>query len=176
MPAVMKEEIQVPDGVEIRMEGNTAEVSGPRGKIRKEFRFEDVGVKMDGEKIIVEAKRHNKVTKAALGTVKAHFRNMFKGVKEGFVYKLRVVYSHFPITVKVDGKKVLIQNFIGERYPRTAKIIGDVEVEVAGDIVLVRGIDKDEVGQTAINIERSTSVRYKDRRVFQDGCYIVEKV
>ncbi len=172
----MKEEIQVPDGIEIRMEGNTAEVSGPKGKINKEFRFEDVGIKSDGKKIIVEAKRQNRATKAALGTVKAHFRNIFKGVKEGFVYKLRVVYSHFPITVKIDGKKVLIHNFIGERYPRIAKIVGNVEVEVAGDMVLVRGIDKDDVGQTAINIERATSVRYKDRRVFQDGCYIVEKV
>jgi large subunit ribosomal protein L6 len=85
------------------------------------------------------------------------------------------VYSHVPVTVKVEGKRVLIQNFLGERSPRVAKIIGDTAVEVSGDEITVSGIDKEAVGQTARNIEQATSIKYRDLRVFQDGCYITER-
>ena len=92
-----------------------------------------------------------------------------------FKYKLKIVYAHFPITAKVEGKKLLIQNFLGEKSPRVAKIVGDVNVKVEGDEVTVEGINKEEVGQTAINIEQATVVRYRDRRTFQDGIYIFSK-
>jgi large subunit ribosomal protein L6 len=175
MPVLLREEVQVPENVEIRLEGNTIEVSGPKGKLHKEFGFRGVSLKPEGRKIIVEASTQKRKTIAAVGTVKAHLRNMFKGVTEGFTYKLRVVYSHFPISVKVEGGKVLIRNFLGERHPRAAKVVGETEVEVDGDEIIVRGINREDVGQTAINIERATAVRGLDRRVFQDGCYIVEK-
>jgi large subunit ribosomal protein L6 len=174
MPTILKEEITVPEGVEFRLDDNTVEISGKKGKLKKEFAFQGVNLKSDGRKIIIEADSKKRKSKAAIGTVLAHLKNMFKGVTEGFVYKMRVVYSHFPITVKVEGKKVLINNFIGERFPRSAKIVGGAEVEVNGDQVIVRGIDKEDVGQTAINIERATAVRYLDRRVFQDGCFLTE--
>jgi large subunit ribosomal protein L6 len=175
MPAILKEEVLVPPGVEFRLEGNVIEITGPKGKLRKEFGFQGVGLKSEGGKIIVEAGDQKRKTKAAVGTIRSHLQNMFKGVTEGFNYKLRVVYSHFPITVKVERGKVLIQNFLGERHPRSARIVGGAEVEVNGDEIIVRGMDKEEVGQTAINIERATVIRGYDKRVFQDGCYIVER-
>jgi large subunit ribosomal protein L6 len=175
MSAILREEIQVPGNVEFQLKGNVIEVSGPKGKLHREFSFRGVSLRPENKKIILETSDQKRKTKAAVGTIKAHLRNMFKGVTEGFAYKLRVVYSHFPITVKVEEKRVLIQNFLGERYPRVAKIVGGAEVEVNGDEIIVRGINKEDVGQTAINIERATSVRGLDRRVFQDGCYLVEK-
>jgi len=56
-----------------------------------------------------------------------------------------------------------------------AKIVGDVKVEAKEDEIIVQGIDRDEVGQTAFNIEQATFIRHRDPRVFQDGCYIVER-
>jgi large subunit ribosomal protein L6 len=172
---LLKETIDLPEGIEVRLEGDSVEVSGERGKLRRRFDFPKVTLRAEGRKIIVEAESNKRRDKAALGTVKAHLRNMFKGVKEGFTYKLRVVYSHFPIKVEVGEGRVLIHNFLGEKYPRVAKIVGGTQVRVDGDEILVSGINKEEVGQTAINIERATAVRYRDRRVFQDGCYLVEK-
>lgn len=172
---VLREEITVPAGVEVRLDRNSVEVSGPKGKLQRTFGFRGVSLRSEDRRIIVESASPKRRSKAAVGTVKAHFRNMFKGVTAGFLYRMKVVYSHFPITVKVEGKNVLVQNFIGERFPRKAKIVGGAEVEVDGDQILIRGADKEDVGQTAINIEKSTTVRGLDRRVFQDGCYLVGK-
>jgi large subunit ribosomal protein L6 len=110
-----------------------------------------------------------------VGTIIAHIRNMVKGVTEGYTYRMRVVYSHFPITVKVEGDKVLIQNFLGESVPRVAKIVGDTKIEVKGQDIILTGCDKEAVGQTCGNIEQACRISKYDRRVFQDGIYIVEK-
>lgn len=172
-PAIM-EEIEVPEGVELKLSGKTVEVSGAKGKLSRKFDVPGLELKTEGGKILIETSSSRRKRRAAVGMILAHLTNMLKGVTEGFTYKLRVVYSHFPITVKVEDKRVLIQNFLGERSPRVAKIVGDVKVEVRGDEIVVEGIDRDEVGQTAFNIEQATFVRFRDLRVFQDGCYIVE--
>lgn len=174
MPLNIKEKIEVPKGIELKVSGSSVEVTGPKGKLSKTFRFPGVKITLEGNEVVVESSFKRRRDKAAVGTILAHLRNMFKGVAEGFIYKMRVVYSHFPVTVKVEGKRVSVNNFLGERHPRYADIVGDVKVEVNGDEVLVSGINKEEVGQTAVNIERSTKVTHKDRRIFQDGCYIVE--
>ncbi|MGC8816572.1 MAG: 50S ribosomal protein L6 [Candidatus Hadarchaeum sp.] len=175
MSRIMQEKIEVPDGVEAKVEGKRVEVSGKKGKLSREFDLPGLGIKADGRVITLEIASPRRRNRAALGAVRAHLLNMIKGVTEGFVYKLRTVYSHFPITVKVEGKRVMIHNFLGERSPRVAEIVGDVAVEVKGDEIIVSGINKEEVGQTAFNIEQATSVKYRDRRIFQDGCYIAER-
>lgn len=174
-PFITKEEIEIPEGVELKLEGKTIEVSGPKGKLTQTFNLPDIALKVEGQKISIETGSTRRRAKAAVNTIKARTQNMIMGVTQGFSYKLRVVYSHFPITVKVDGKRVFVQNFLGERSPRVAKIVGDVNVEVKGDEIVVSGINKDEVGQTAFNIEQATFVKYRDLRTFQDGCYIVER-
>ena len=110
-----------------------------------------------------------------MGTFVAHINNMIEGLTEGFEYKMKTVFSHFPIKTSVDGDEFVIQNFLGERSPRKAKIIEGVTVEAKGDDVTVTGIDKETVGQTVANIERATKVKYRDVRVFQDGVYLVSK-
>lgn len=175
MPIAIKEEVSVPKGVELRLEGKTVEVSGPKGKLSRKFDMPGIKLRADGQSIFIEASSTRRRHKAAVGMIRAHLQNMFKGVTEGFTYKLRVVYSHFPLTMKIENKRVLIHNFLGERAPRVAKIVGNARVNLKGEEIIVEGIDKDEVGQTAFNIEQATLIKYRDPRVFQDGCYIVEK-
>jgi len=112
---------------------------------------------------------------ALLGTILSKIRNMSRGVSQGFTYKMRVVSSHFPITVKVQGKQVLIENFIGERFKRYADIIGDTKVDVREDEIIVTGIDKEAVGQTVANIEGACRIRSRDLRKFPDGIYVYQK-
>jgi len=100
---------------------------------------------------------------------------MITGVTKGFTYKLKIVFSHFPINVSVKGDRVIIENFTGERNPRKARIRGEAKVRVKGDDVIVTGIDIEEVAQTAANIEQATNIKNKDPRVFLDGIYVYEK-
>ena len=110
-----------------------------------------------------------------MNTSRSLIRNMVTGVTKGFTYKLKVAYAHFPITVKIKGDEVHVENFYGERSPRISKIVGDCKLEVQEDDVIVMGISLDDVGQTAANIEQTTKVKRKDQRVFLDGVYIYEK-
>ena len=110
-----------------------------------------------------------------VGTIAAHIKNMIKGVTEGFEYKLKVHYTHFPVTVSVEGDKVLIKNFLGEKHPRIAKIVGNAKVDVKGQDITITGIDIEEVSQTAANLVLKTNVGRRDIRVFNDGIFLVSK-
>lgn len=171
--ARIREEVKVPEGVEVKLTGKTVEVSGSKGKLTRTFDIPGIGLKREGELIMVEATLPRRKQHAAVGAVKSHLLNMMKGVTEGFTYKLRIVYAHFPITVKVEDKRALIHNFLGERSPRVAKIVGNVKVQVKDDEIIVDGINKEEVGQTAFNLEQATYVKRRDPRTFQDGIYRV---
>ncbi|MBP1911887.1 50S ribosomal protein L6 [Thermococcus stetteri] len=173
--AWIREEIKIPEGVEVTVEGNTVKVKGPKGELERELKYPGVQIFTEDGKVVIYKEFPRKRDVAIARTFKAHINNMIKGVTEGFKYKLKVVYSHFPMTVKVQGDEVIIENFLGEKNPRRAKILPGVTVKVKGSEIEVEGIDKEAVGQTAANIEQATRITKWDRRVFQDGIYIVEK-
>jgi len=101
---------------------------------------------------------------------------MIKGVEKGYTYKLKIIFAHFPISVKIKGKEVNVENFFGERSPRVSRIIGDAtKVNVVGEDVVVQGPSLEDVSQTAANIELSTRIKDKDQRVFLDGLYIYSR-
>jgi large subunit ribosomal protein L6 len=69
-----------------------------------------------------------------------------------------------------------VENFFGERSPRISRIRGEsTKVNVQGDEIIVTGPNLEEVSQTAANIESSTKMKNKDRRVFLDGLYIFSR-
>ncbi|ASJ04036.1 MULTISPECIES: 50S ribosomal protein L6 [Thermococcus] len=173
--AWVREEVEIPEGVEVTVENNVVKVRGPKGELERELRYPGVQIFTEDGKVVVFKEFPRKRDIAIARTFKAHIANMIRGVTEGFTYKLKVVYSHFPMTVKVQGDEVVIENFLGEKNPRRAKILPGVTVKVMGSEVIVEGIDKEAVGQTAANIEQATRITKWDRRVFQDGIYIVEK-
>jgi large subunit ribosomal protein L6 len=175
MSAYASESIKIPEGIEVSVEGMLVTVSGPKGKISRDFAHSKLKLsKKDGE-ILLESPSKGKRLNATVGTIASHIRNMFKGVTEGHVYNMKVIYAHFPITVKVAGEDVLVENFMGERSKRVAKIVGNVKVTIQGDELILEGIDKEEVGQTAANIHMATHVKRMDPRVFQDGVYLAER-
>ncbi len=173
--AWIREEVEIPEGVEVTVEGNRVRVRGPKGELEREFNYPGFSIFLEDGKVVVYKEFPRRKDVAIARTFKAHISNMIRGVTEGFVYRLKVVYSHFPITVKVQGDRVMIENFLGEKSPRVARILPGVSVKVKGAYIEVEGIDKEAVGQTAANIERATRITKWDRRVFQDGVYIVEK-
>ena len=167
-------DLEIPDGVSIEI-NEAVRVQGPKGTIERKLSFPGVKIQKEDGKIVVFTEEKRARHKAMVGTIAGHIRNMVKGVTEGFEYRMKIVYSHFPIRVKVQGDEVIIENFLGEKHPRKAKIVGDTKVEVKGDQVIITGINKEDCGQTAANIEQATRIRGYDVRVFQDGIYIVSK-
>ena len=174
--ASIKEEVKIPDGVQISLEGKMVHVKGPKGTMSKLLSRPMIDLAVHGNIIHISCSQspHRK-EKALIGTYKAHVRNMIKGVTQGYESRMKTVFSHFPIKNSVEGNHLLIQNFLGERFPRRADILENVKVEVKGEMLILTGIDKEKVGQTAANIERATKVKNRDIRVFQDGIYIIKK-
>ncbi len=167
--------VEIPEGVQVEVEGKVVTVKGPLGTLTRDFSHAPVEIRLDGNKVVVEAYWPKKRERAMIGTVASHIKNMITGVTKGFTYKMKIVFTHFPIQVSVEGDKVVIRNFLGEKAPRIAKIMPGVKVEVTKEDVIVKGIDIEAVGQTAANIEQATKVKGKDIRVFLDGIYIYEK-
>lgn len=171
----LKREFEIPEGVEAKLEGKSLTVSGPRGTLTTKFTDRNIEVYVHDDRVILLVNFPSTRTVALFGMYAARIRNMIGGVTRGFRSKLKVISSHFPITMGVREGEVLINNFLGERYPRKARIYDGVVVVVEGEFVIVSGMDKDGVAQTAANIEQATVIRKRDRRIFQDGIYLIEK-
>lgn len=174
--ASMKEEIKIPDGIQVTVEGKTVHVKGQKGLISKVLAHPKIALAVQNNIVQISCSQSpRRREKALIGTYKAHIRNMITGVSHGYECKMKTVFSHFPIKTSVEGNHLLIQNFLGERFPRKAEILDSVKVDVKGETITLTSIDKDKVGQTAANIERATKVKNRDIRVFQDGIYIVKR-
>ena len=173
--AAIREEIDIPEGVEVIIENNVVTVKGPNGEDSRKFTYPNVSIKEEDDVVVLETAFPKKKDKAMIGTTRAHINNMLIGVTDGFEYHMKIVFAHFPMTVKVQKDTVMIDNFLGERHPRTAKIVGDSKVVVKGDEVTITGINNEHVGQTMAKLEQATKIKGRDPRVFQDGIYLTSK-
>lgn len=177
---IFEDEIEIPENIEVEvLDEKTIRVTGKLGSITKNFYGVPVIFEKRDSKIKLTVYRKGRKGFALVNTIKNRIKNMFKGVEKGYTYKMRVYYIHFPMQVSVEGDKVVIKNFAGERGNRYARIPPGVRVEVVksgGDTdIIIKGIDKDAVGQTAANIYHATKIKNKDPRVFLDGIYLYYK-
>ncbi len=167
--------LEIPEGVDVKLNDDIFEVSGQKGTLKRMIKNPKITFDIKENQIILSAKKSTKMGKKAINTYKAHLKNLFTGAKEGYIYKLKICASHFPMNVSVENNTLIIKNFIGEKTPRRLKLKEGVSVKVDGSEILVEGVDKELVGQTAADIENLTKRPGFDKRVFQDGIYIIEK-
>ncbi len=173
---VLKEEINVPNNVNVKIDGLKVTIKGPKGEVSKDFSYvKGIEIKLEGKKIILETSFADRRKKALFYTLLRHLQNMITGVTKGYRYYLKIIYTHFPTTVKVVGDEVQITNLIGEKVVRKAKINKGVKVTVKGEDIIVEGSDIEAVAQTASNIELASKIRGFDRRVFSDGIFLYKK-
>ena len=168
--------VEIPEGVNAKLEGRIVTITGEKGELIRDFSHAPINIQLNEKTVTVQASWPRKKEAALVGTVRSHIENMIKGVTKGFTYKMKIVFSHFPITVKIQGKTFTINNFTGERSPRNAKIMGNTNVIINGDDIIIHGIDLEDVSQTAAYIQNSTKIRKKDPRVFLDGIYVYEEL
>ncbi|PKP54577.1 MAG: 50S ribosomal protein L6 [Candidatus Altiarchaeales archaeon HGW-Altiarchaeales-3] len=170
----MELKIDIPDGLEVNIEKNSVNIKGKQGELKRTFNSL-VELKKEDNQILLSTEKERRKHKALMGAIISHINNMFHGVSDKIVYRSKIVYSHFPMNVKVQGDVIIIDNFLGEKHPRKARILEGVDVKIAGQEVTVSGINKEKVSQTAANLEQATKIKNRDPRVFQDGIYIIEK-
>jgi large subunit ribosomal protein L6 len=173
MAAIRK--VKIPGGVKASLDGMHLRVTGPKGQLSRNVRFPQVTVTCDGNEVVIATESRRKEITAMVGTLEAHTKNMFRGVTDGYEYRMKVVFSHFPIQLKLQGSRLEIANFLGEKKARHARIEPGVTAKVGNDEVVLTGIDRELVGTTAANIEHATHIRDRDPRVFQDGIYMVQR-
>lgn len=171
--------------VEVQVNARKVKVTGPRGTLERDFKHinMDLEVCPPAEDSPLKTLRVDlwfatRKQLACVRTVCSHIDNMFVGVTRGFLYKMRFVYSHFPINVALNGDIVEIRNFLGEKRVRKVKLLPGVEyVRTANvkDQIELSGNDIALVSLTAAQIQQATNIRHKDLRKFLDGIYVSEK-
>ncbi len=171
--AKMNAELEIPEGIQVDVASSTITVRGPTGELKREFPLCYVKISKEGNKIKFAVDKPQ--MRAMVGTWKSHIKNMIAGAKEPYVHKLKVCSSHFPMSVKLQGNELSVQNFCGEHSPRKIKVPKGVKIKIEGDIIVVESSDIELAGKAAMLIEQKVQVKHKDRRVFQDGIYIIEK-
>mmetsp|Transcript_109 Transcript_109/g.280 ORF Transcript_109/g.280 Transcript_109/m.280 type:complete len:194 (+) Transcript_109:68-649(+) len=175
--------IEIPKGVDVEVNSREVTVTGTRGTLKRNFKHISMDLRITGSKetkqyIRVDLWFANRKELACVRTVCSHIDNMFIGVTRGFLYKMRFVYSHFPINVTLTGDTVEIRNFLGEKRVRKVKLLEGVEYTRTADVkdqIELSGNDIALVSLTAAQIQQATNIRHKDLRKFLDGIYVSEK-
>jgi large subunit ribosomal protein L6 len=169
-------EIVLPSEVSITKQENLITTKGSFGSVQKDFTKMPAIIDLQDNKITIKSRGNRKKDFALVNTLQSVINNMIKGSSQGFTYRLKIVFAHFPISIKIKGKDIVVENFFGERSPRTSKIIGnDTKVSVEGEDIIIKGPNIENVSQTAANLELATRIKNKDSRVFLDGVYIYSK-
>ena len=172
---IVENTVEVPEEVNLILDGHKVAVTGTNGTVSRDFAHAKLNLDYAENTLRIWVENPRKKQASLVNTLSSHVKNMIKGVTDGFTYRLKIVFIHFPMTINVQGNRVVINNFVGERSPRVAKIQGNVQVKVDGDDIIVTGNDIESVAQTAANIQQSTHIRNKDLRKFLDGIYVYRK-
>ncbi|MEM0139339.1 MAG: 50S ribosomal protein L6 [Ferroplasma sp.] len=170
-----KMELKIPDGITVNIDDTVISIKGKLGETSRNFRDKYVKVYRKDNSLVIAVSKENKFTNGIIGTWYSELKLVFQGVTAGFKYEMKIDFTHFPMRVSVRGGNLFIENFLGGKAPRIAKI-KNCKVSVKGDRVLLEGIDKRDMGDTAANIERATYIKHFDARVFQDGIYLLKGV
>ncbi len=168
-------EIELLDGVQADLQGSTLTLKGAKGEVKRNFRNTLINLKIEDNKIKLSSNKLTKREKKLAGTIKAHINNMIRGATEGHIYKLKVCSSHFPMNVSINNNKLTVKNFFGEKHPRIVELKSGADVKLNGSEIVIESTSKEIAGQIASSIEQLTRITNKDRRIFQDGIFIIEK-
>jgi large subunit ribosomal protein L6 len=172
---IISAKVDLPDKISASYVRYILTLKGPKGELHRKVFHPLMHVKIENGAVVFGFDRATKREKTSLYCYVAHLKNMIIGVTEGYTYKMKICSGHFPMTVTYKNSVFEVKNFFGETVPRKVTIPGDVKITIAGNDITIESIDKEVAGQTAATIEQLTRRNGFDRRIFQDGIYIVEK-
>ena len=163
----IRDKIEIPNGIEVKLEETLISVKGPKGELTRRSFYPGLKISKTDSTIEFAITNASKREKMMMKTLEAHFKNMLKGVQEEFEYKLKICSGHFPMTVKQEGNKINIKNFLGEKEIRSSKVLEGVKVEINKDIIILTSNNIELVGQTAANLEKTTRIKIETEEDFK---------
>ena len=171
-----EKKISIPENVKVDIDARTIKVTGPAGENSLVIKNAVIGIKKEDDFVILFSKgSFTKREKRLINTNVAHIKNMIQGSLKHYEYRLKICSGHFPMNVSLDKGNIIVKNFLGEKIARKARVLNGSNVTIKGDEIVITSANKETAGQTAANIEQCTRITDKDRRVFQDGIYMIHK-
>ena len=171
MSRIGKSPITVPNGVEVSIAGRTISVKGPKGNLSREIPGEII-VRKEENSLLVERPNDERNNRALHGLTRTLVNNMVVGVTEGFSKELEIV----GVGYRAESQGQNLRLALGFSHPVTVPAPAGITFEVPAQTrVIVKGIDKELVGQVAANIRsirkpepyKGKGVRYADERVLR---------
>jgi len=163
--------IEIPEGVEVNVDGTSVSVKGPKGELSNVI-TDNMGIKVDGNIITVERKDESKKSRSLHGTTRSLIANMVEGVSKGFQKELEIIGVGY--RAQKQGTKLVVN--AGYSHTIEMEEEDNIEFEVPKNtVIIVKGIDKEQVGAIASNIRsirlpepyKGKGIRYKGELVRQ---------
>jgi large subunit ribosomal protein L6 len=173
MSRIGRKPIQIPDGVEVQVETGTVKVKGPKGELSQQLNRE-MKVVVDDGTLKVERPTDRGEHRALHGLTRSLIANMVEGVTDGFERRLEIQGVGYRAQLK--GKN--LEMALGFSHPVSIEAPEGIDFEVPQPTeIVVRGIDKQLVGETAARIRKSRPPEpYKGKGVRYAGEYVARKV
>lgn len=164
--------VVLPQGVEVKQNGNEITVKGPKGELTRTFSA-DIKMNIEGNEVTFTRPDDSKEMKTIHGTTRAIFHNMVVGVSEGFQKALELIGVGY--RAQLQGKKLVLN--VGYSHPVEIEAPAGIEIEVpANTQVVVKGISKEAVGELAANIRGVRPPEpYKGKGIRYVGEYVRRK-
>ncbi len=164
--------VEIPEGVEVNINGNTATVKGPKGELTRDF-HQDMKVVIEDNVLTDERPSDHKEYRALHGTTRSLIGNMIEGVHKGFEKNLEI--SGVGYRALKQGEKVVIN--AGYSHPVELDPIDGIEIDVPKNTqIIVKGISKELVGEVAANIRAIRPPEpYKGKGIRYEGEYVRQK-
>lgn len=172
MSRIGKKIILIPEGVEVKIEGQKVTVKGPKGELSREFRPE-LGIEAKDNQIKVSSVKEGKKTRALWGLTRQLLANMVQGVTKGYEKKLEIEGVGYKAAL--DGNDLVLQ--VGFTHPVRIKATEGIKILVEKNVISVSGIDKEVVGQVAANIRKVKPPEpYKGKGIRYAGEHVRRKI
>ena len=171
MSRLAKKGIQIPSGVEVKLDGSSVVVKGSKGELARFFRPE-VKIQVEGQLIKLEPKGSSKLVRSLVGTYAAHLKNMILGVTEGFAKKLQIEGTGYRF--EVSGKELNLS--VGFSHPVKLSIPEELNLKAEKGELTISGLDKELVGQFAASVRQVRPPEpYKGKGIRYEGEVIRRK-
>ena len=173
MSRIGKLPITVPAGVEVKIDGNTVTVKGPKGELTRTFQSM-MTIKQEGDVITVERPDDTREAKSYHGLTRTLLANMVEGVSKGYSKRLEMVGVGYRAALKGDA----LEMQLGFSHPVLVKAPEGITFEVPSQTqIVVSGADKEQVGQVAANIRAWRKPEpYKGKGIRYEGEYVRRKL
>ncbi len=169
MSRIGKQPIAVPQGVDIKLEGNKISVNGPKGQLEREL-HRDIIIKQEDGQLLVERPSDNKMHRSLHGLTRTLVNNMVVGVTTGFHKNLELVGVGY--RASKQGNKLVLA--VGYSHPVEIEPEAGIEIEVPVPTrISIKGIDKEKVGALAAVVRavrepepyKGKGIKYEGERI-----------